>query len=126
MNGVSDAQAAHQRMCDLRVIKRLAPDRDGAKRLARRFGSELVCVRHRLSPDGTLRYTTVEMLVECAPIASRAEAIVQIRIGYRDKATRATAMAAGASWDAGRRVWSMPRRVARTLGLLVENTSKQG
>ena len=46
-----------------RIVKRLAPDQAGAKKLARQYGNALVCVRYRQDPEQGLRYTTVELVV---------------------------------------------------------------
>ena len=77
----------------LHVSKTYAPDQNGAKRFARRYGDPLVCVRHRLSDDGAMRHTTVELLVESTPVASRARALVARRIHANDKSTRTLLMA---------------------------------
>ena len=53
------------------VVKKLAPDQNGAKKLARRFGDALVCVRYRYDADTGIRYTTVELLVGQAPLKKR-------------------------------------------------------
>lgn len=75
-----------------RVIKKLAPDRPGAQRLAQRFGDALVCVRHRVDASGRTRFTTVELLVEQTPVrAQTGNRIVGIRIAYEDGTLRAVA-----------------------------------
>jgi len=82
----------------LRVSKTYSPGQDGAKRFAKRHGENLVCVRHRLSDDGTVRHATVELLIESTPVASRARSLVAIRIGAADKRTRTQLLACGAQW----------------------------
>jgi len=74
-----------------RVIKTLAPDSAGARKLARRFGADLVCVRHRIDPDGERRYTTVELLVEVNEIRGRPrpDAEVALRLGLGERSWRA-------------------------------------
>ncbi len=107
----------HRAVNRFKVVKTLAPGRKGALRLAERYGEALVCVRHRVGPEGKLRITTVELVVDETPIHPRAEAIVQVRIGFRDRNARAAAMAAGAVWDAESRLWRMPRGLAHALNL---------
>lgn len=46
-----------------RIVKKLAPQAAGAKRLAERFGDALVCVRYRVDAAAGRRYTTVELIV---------------------------------------------------------------
>ncbi len=102
-----------------RVIKTLAPDSAGARKLARRFGADLVCVRHRVDPNGERRYTTVELLVEVSEIRgrSRPDAEVALRLGFAERALRATLQAAGARWDPASRLWYLSAQQVRALGL---------
>ena len=86
-------------LSSLRVAKTYSPERDGAKRFARRYGEQLVCVRHRLDATGTMRHTTVKLLVESTPVVSRSRAVVALRIPPTDKATRVVLLAAGAQWQ---------------------------
>jgi len=83
-------------LSSLRVAKTYSPEQAGARRFAKRYGDQLVCVRHRLNETGTVRHTTVELLIETTPVASRARSLVAIRIAPTDKATRTLLMACGA------------------------------
>lgn len=105
-------------LSSLRVAKTYAPHQPGAKRFALRHGEHLVCVRQRLNAAGTLRYTTVELLVETTPVVSRARSQVALRIPPGDRATRTLLMSCGAQWQPAPRYWLVPRIVARNLGLL--------
>ncbi|WP_374438832.1 hypothetical protein [Inhella sp.] len=87
-------------------------------KLAQRYGGALVCVRHRLSEDGCTRFTTVELLVDAAPVANRGDELVGVRIAYQERDLQDAARAAGARWDPNQRVWRMPRKVAGMLKLL--------
>jgi hypothetical protein len=102
----------------LRVAKTYAPDQNGAKRFALRHGDNLVCVRHRLSDDGSMRHTTVELLVESTPVTSRARSLVAIKIAPADRATRTLLIACGAQWVLKEKYWLVPRLVAKNLRLL--------
>jgi hypothetical protein len=102
----------------LRVAKTYAPDQDGAKRFFKRHGDDLVCVRHRLSEDGLTRYTTVELLAETTPVASRQRTLIALRIPDSTKSTRSLLLACGARWDAKHKVWLIPHMVAKGLRLL--------
>ena len=110
----------------LRVAKTYAPEQDGAKRFARRYGDNLVCVRHRLSDDGQTRHTTVELLIESTPIAARARMLVAIRIPPTDKPTRTLLLACGAQWVSNQKYWLVPRMVAKNLRLLPFAVSIKG
>jgi hypothetical protein len=102
-----------------RVVKKLSPSQFGALKLARRFGDALVCVRYRQDEQGTRRYTTVELLVEEAPILKRRNDSdpVGVRIGLQESALRRQAIAHGATWDSKSKLWRMPRKTARLLKL---------
>lgn len=113
-------------LSSLRVAKTYAPDQNGAKRFARRFGEQLVCVRHRLSESGTMRHTTVELLVESTPVACRPRTLVAIRIPHSDKATRAVLIACGAQWHPKQGYWLLHRMVAKNLRLLRNVVPIQG
>ena len=104
---------------DTHVVKRLRPSQPGTLKLTRRYGDALVCVRYRHNADGTHRYTTVELVVDDAPVASRAhlDAIVLVRLAFTDAARRHRALAHGAKWDVERQLWQMPRRTAKKLRL---------
>jgi hypothetical protein len=102
----------------LRVSHTYAPDQNGAKRFARRYGEQLVCVRHRLNDAGTLRHTTIELVVESTPVASRTRTIIAIRIPHADQPARASLMANGARWKPKEKYWLLSHVVAKNLRLL--------
>jgi hypothetical protein len=102
----------------LRVAKTYAPEQDGAKRFARRHGENLVCVRHRMSDDGLTRHTTVELLAETTPVATRKRSLVALRIPDSTKSMRSLLLACGARWDAKNKLWLIPHMVAKGLRLL--------
>jgi hypothetical protein len=110
----------------LRVAKTYAPDQNGAKRFAKRYGDNLVCVRHRLSDDGSIRHATVELLVESTPVVSRSRSLVAIRVGPMDKRARTLLMACGAVWQPKEKYWLLPRLVAKNLRMLSKIVPIQG
>lgn len=119
-------KAASSKLAALRVAKTYGPDQNGAKRLALRYGDQLVCVRHRLSDDGSVRHTTVELLIESTPVASRARTLVAIKIGASDKTTRTLLIACGAQWVPSEKYWLVPRLIAKNLRLLKNVVPKAG
>ena len=102
----------------LRVAKTYAPEQDGAKRFAKRHGETLVCVRHRLSEDGLTRHTTVELLAETTPVATRQRSLIALRIPDSTKSMRSLLLACGAKWDPTNKLWLIPHMVAKGLRLL--------
>jgi hypothetical protein len=102
----------------LPVAKKYGPQQDGAKRFARRYGEQLVCVRHRVSDDGMTRFTTVELLAEMTPVVSRQRTIIALRLPPYSRSTRSLLLACGANWDSKNRLWLLPYMVAKGLRLL--------
>jgi len=105
------------RKSELRVTKTLEPDQTGAVRLTRQYGDALLCVRYRRDPRGLTRYTTVELIVDRAPVATKSMRVVGVRIQFGEEQLRLRARNAGARWDKEARLWRMPLSIARALGL---------
>ena len=110
-----------------RVVKKISATQSGALKLARRYGEALVCVRYRHDAEKQHRYTTVELVVDQAPILRRKrplDAVVVVRIPLGDTARQRRAESLGAKWDGNACVWYMRRSTAKQIGLLkqiVEN-----
>jgi len=103
-----------------RVVKKLSVTQPGALKLAQRYGEALVCVRYRHDAERRYRYTTIELIVERAPIKRRnaaLDAIVVVRIPFGDTERQLQAQACGARWDSKSRVWYMRHSTAKHLGL---------
>jgi hypothetical protein len=100
--------ALHQ----VRVTKKLAPDQAGAKKLAQRYGENLVCVRYRQDALSGQRYTTVEIVVDEGPIAvdNRLPDTVHLRIAIGEIDLQRQIKQMGGEWDRSHRAW----RVAKT------------
>jgi hypothetical protein len=107
----------------MRVLKKLGPEQAGAIKLARRYGDALVCVRYRRNANGSHRYTTVELIVDCVAVVAKngkaAERIVGVRVGFEETRLRQQVRDNGSRWDAPARLWRMPLRSAKRLALLV-------
>lgn len=106
-----------QAVSSFKVTKKLAPGTAGAQKLLHRFGDALVCVRHRVTPDGEARCTTVELVLEQVPIRSRGTPLVGVQVGYGEKTLQSQVKAAGGIWDPELRLWKLPQSTARKLGL---------
>ena len=102
-----------------RITKRLAPDQPGAKKLAQRFGDELVCVRYRQDPAAGHRYTTVEIVVDDGPILNdrRLPPVVYLRIAAGELALQRSVRQEGAEWDRQRRAWRISKEAMLRLQL---------
>jgi hypothetical protein len=105
----------------------LRPGDKGTKRMVEQFGERLICVRYRYDVARKMRYKTVELVIEAAPWdparpetdrkPGRPPALVGLRIRYEEEKLRQTVKAAGGRWDRERKVWIVPLRIARRLGL---------
>jgi hypothetical protein len=100
-----------------RVMKKLNPSQPGARKLARIYGDALVCVRYRHDEKGVLRYTTVELVVECMPLIGRTPKVVAVRIGFDETGLQRLAQRHGATWDDRACVWHMTMDTAKKLKL---------
>ena len=103
-----------------RVSKKFLPAQPGARKLARRYGDALVCVRYRHDPEGTVRYTTVELVIDETPVVKRPprNELMAVRLARDDVELRRQLLAHGAKWDMARRVWWTTRGVVLQLRLL--------
>ncbi|HUG25875.1 MAG TPA: hypothetical protein VMN83_25525 [Albitalea sp.] len=100
-----------------RVMKKLNPSQPGARKLARIYGDALVCVRYRHDETSVLRYTTVELVVECMPLVGRTPKMVAVRIGFDEAGLQRLAQRHGATWDGQACVWHMTMETAKKLKL---------
>jgi hypothetical protein len=89
------------------VVKKLAPGRHGTLRAMKAHGATLVCVRYRHDTLRMLRFTTVELVIDTAPIHRRRFELATFGILVAPHETRLnTAMKeSGARWDGRQRLW---------------------
>ena len=100
-----------------RVAKKIKPSQRGAIKIARNYGSELLCVRYRENPDGTERLTTVELVVERAMIQKRDDPIVSFKIKPEEVDLRRLAQSKGATYDGKNHMWNLVRSEVLRMGL---------
>jgi hypothetical protein len=108
-----------QRVPVTRVTRSLRPGQAGTLKLCRHYGDAMICVRYREDAKGITRYTTVELVVDAAPVQRRqsGRSIVHVPIAPRELKLRTQAKAMGAKWDVARQLWTMTLRTARALGI---------
>jgi hypothetical protein len=106
-----------ERLDEWRVAKKIKPSQRGAIKLARSYGTELLCVRYGEIPEGPERLTTVELLVERAVIQKRDDPIVSFKIRQDELELRHLAMSRGAKYDRKNYMWKLPRSEVLRLGL---------
>lgn len=100
-----------------RVAKKIKPNQRGAIKIARSYGSELLCVRYRENPDGTERLTTVELVVERVMIQKRDDPIVSFKIKHEEVDLRRLAQSKGATYDGKNQMWNLVRSEVLRMGL---------
>ena len=110
------------------VRQTLRPGEAGTRKLVARFGDKLVCIRYRVDAARGVRYTTVELIVDQAPLTERRvnpssssfpdrNPMVGVKIFFREDVLREKAKEEGAIWRPRQKLWEMPLQTARRLGL---------
>lgn len=100
-----------------RVAKKIKPSQRGSIKIARNYGSELLCVRYRENLDGTERLTTVELVVERVMIQKRDDPIVSFKIKPEEVELRRLAQSKGATYDGKNQMWNLVRTEVLRMGL---------
>ncbi len=102
------------------VVKKLAPGRHGTRRAMKAHGTTLVCVRYRHDALHMLRFTTVELVVDTAPIHRRRFdlATFGIQVAPHETTLNVALQQAGARWDRRQRLWWVRGATICRLGLL--------
>jgi hypothetical protein len=99
----------------------LRPGKRGTIKWMNRYGERLVCVRYRYDFDGCRRLTTVELIVDESPWNGRPKANddrpADIKVRYGESELRQQVKLAGGIWRPDRRVWTLPLKKVRALGL---------
>ena len=113
----------------MNVVKTLRPGAPGTQRFTQRFGDRLVCVRYRHDRRRGYRLTTVEVVVDSAPLPLDVEAYrvhplarhrnspVLVRIEAHETHLQRKVRNAGGRWWRECRAWKLPYREAVRLGL---------
>lgn len=113
----------------MRVGKTIKPGEPGSARWVHRFGDRLISVRYRYDHARSMRYTTVELVVDTCPwtpgIAfprgadpdGLAPEVVFVRVSYNEQSLRDKVKAAGGRWDKQRKAWELRFEHVARLGL---------
>ena len=100
----------------------LKPGQKGTKKLLKRYGDQLVCVRYRYDPQTKKRYKTVELIVEevdweiKSPLPD-AKTKVLIRVNWGETGVGIKVKQAGGVWDPEKKVWEIEYGQVERLGL---------
>jgi hypothetical protein len=106
----------------MKARRTLAPGGPGTKNETAKYGKRLVCVRYRIDTETSRRYKTVELIEEeiTLPLKARpipVNKIMKIRILPHETHIRHLVKSVGGKWDFEDRVWLLPYREIKSLGL---------
>ena len=98
------------------------PGQPGTKKLVEKYGETLFCVRYRYDMNQGKKLKTVEIIVEESPWEVNSKNIpgnklVKIRVDYDEVYLRRLVKSAGGRWDKEEKVWELPYREVKDLGL---------
>jgi len=106
------------------------PGQRGTRQLVDLYGDRLVCVRYRYDLRAGKRYKTVELIVGegpwSPPSTRKPGQPVYVRFGYGETRLRERVKAAGARWDARRKLWRLPYIEVAALGLEARIVESEG
>lgn len=103
------------------VTRSLRPGQPGTIKLRRIHGPALLCVRYRENEAGTLRYTTIELVIDTRPMRRhnpQTSPMVRISLQESNQELRRQLIAKGAEWDGGSKTWTLTLAAARALKVL--------
>jgi hypothetical protein len=102
------------------VTKTLQPGQAGTARHLRLYGAQLVCVRYRVDPDRRCRYTTVELLVDEAPLPvdQPTDHWVYVRLERHELPLCRRIQALGGRFNKEHGLWQLRPTAAKRLRLL--------
>ncbi|NWG20515.1 MAG: hypothetical protein HXY39_09315 [Chloroflexi bacterium] len=100
-----------------RLVRR--PGQPGTQAFVEQYGDRLVCIRYRYDADKKKRYKTIELIVETIDWAPKptAETIVGVRVAANEYGIQDALRRAGGRWNRVRRLWEVPYKQVRVLGL---------
>jgi len=100
----------------------LKPGQKGTKKLVKRYGDKLVCVRYRYDAQRKKRYKTVELIEEEVDWEIKSpldvKTIVRLKVEWGETEIGRQVKRAGGVWDAQRKVWELEYGEVERLGLV--------
>lgn len=99
----------------------LAPGQNGTKRLLKKYGDQLVCVRYRYDKARQKRFKTIELIIDeqdwIQGVTIPADRRVLIEIGYGETELREKVKQAGGFWNPEKRAWLLSYHKVLQMGL---------
>jgi hypothetical protein len=104
------------------IRRRLNPGQPGTKKLVSMYGEQLVCVRYRYDTEKNEVIKTVEIVVERKNWKKGnnripGNKVLSLRIAFDESHLRRLVKAAGGRWNKRRKVWELPYKDIKALGL---------
>jgi hypothetical protein len=104
------------------IHRKLAAGKPGTKKLLQKYGNQLLCVRYRYDSEKKEKMKTVEIIVQKKPWDGKGRKmpgnkIIPIRVAYEEIKIRRIVKAAGGKWNMKGKVWELPYKEVRALGL---------
>ncbi|MEZ4748806.1 MAG: hypothetical protein R3C41_22280 [Calditrichia bacterium] len=97
----------------MKTLKKINPGEAGSKKLMKRYGDALVCVRYRYDADRQRRFTTVELIVDEGEWQKRntsykPDDIVYLKVSYGEVSVGVLIRQAGGNWNGSIGYWELP------------------
>jgi len=107
---------------NMRTIKKLKPGAKGTKKLLERYGDKLVCVRYRNDDERKRRVKTIELIIEEKSLSANAPKIpmnkmMALKVKYGEVEIGKMIRSAGGKWNRKDKVWKLPYKLVKALGL---------
>jgi hypothetical protein len=108
----------------MRTKRKLRPGDPGTKKYLKKYGKDLVCVRYRYDDENSIRYTTVELIIDSGPHKRRkiqdsiVSGNVYLDISPDEDALIEQVRLFGAVWSKQKNMWEMSYETADELNLL--------
>jgi len=106
------------------------PGQKGTRKLVKKYGNKLICVRYRYDIETKKRYKTAELIIDespweptekapqaASPCITKTTPYVGIRIEFHETELRDSIKAIGGHWSPGDRLWYAPEEYVHRIGL---------
>jgi hypothetical protein len=106
----------------MKIRRKLTPGEPGTKKWTQKYGDNLVCVRYRYDEKSSKKITTVEIIVNESVWQKNEQnipknKIMRIRVNYGELNTARLVKAAGGRWNKQAKIWELPYKEVKALGL---------
>jgi hypothetical protein len=109
-------------MGKMKIRRVLQPGQPGTKKLAKRYGDNLICVRYRYDDQKMTMFKTIEIVVDQKPweIDNKKipeNKIISIRVSIDEIELRQKIKACGGKWIPQRKVWQLSYEKVKRLDM---------